>query len=63
MLDGQWKERSLCVKCSRKSSLKWENTYKHMYKVTKQDKAKAVDDDDDIEAQFEMDVNMLCMEV
>ncbi len=34
-----------------------------MYKVTKQDKAKAVDDDDDIEAQFEMDVNMLCMEV
>jgi hypothetical protein len=43
---------------------KWEKAYKHMYKkVTKQDKAKAVDDDDNIKAPFEMDVNMLYMEV
>jgi hypothetical protein len=34
-----------------------------MCKVTKQDKAKAVDDDDKIEAAFEMDANMLYMEV
>jgi hypothetical protein len=32
-------------------------------KATKQDKAKAVDDDDEIEAPFEMDTNMLHMEV
>jgi hypothetical protein len=42
---------------------KWENAYKHMYKATKQDKAKAVDDDDKIKVPFEMDVNMLYMEV
>jgi hypothetical protein len=42
---------------------KWENAYKHMSKVTKQDKAKAVDDDDKIKAPFEIDVNMLYMEV
>jgi hypothetical protein len=34
-----------------------------MSKVTKQDKAKAVDDDDKIKAPFEIDVNMLYMEV
>jgi hypothetical protein len=32
-------------------------------KATKQDKAKAVDDDDKIEAPFEFDVNMPFMEV
>jgi hypothetical protein len=42
---------------------KWEDAYKHMCKVTKQDKAKAVDDDDRIEVLFEMDANMLYMEV
>jgi hypothetical protein len=42
---------------------KWEDTYKHMCKATKQDKAKTVDDDDEIEAPFEMDANMLYMEV
>jgi len=42
---------------------KWENVYKQMYEATKQDKAKAVDDNDEIEAPFEMDVNMLYMEV
>jgi len=42
---------------------KWEIAYKHMSKVTKQDKAKAVDDDDKVEAPFDMDVNMLYMEV
>jgi hypothetical protein len=34
-----------------------------MCKATKQDKAKTVDDDDEIEAPFEMDANMLYMEV
>jgi hypothetical protein len=42
---------------------KWEDVYKHMCKATKQDKAKAVDDDDDFEVPFEMDANMLYMEV
>jgi hypothetical protein len=42
---------------------KWEDAYKRMCKVTKQDKAKAVDDDDEIEVPFEMDANMLYMEV
>jgi len=42
---------------------KWEDAYKCMCKVTKQEKAKAVDDDDKIEAPFEMDANMLYMEV
>jgi hypothetical protein len=42
---------------------KWEDVYKRMCKATKQDKAKAVDDDDDFEAPFEMDTNMLYMEV
>lgn len=32
-----------------------------MCKATKQDKAKTVDDDDEIEAPFEMDANMLYM--
>jgi hypothetical protein len=34
-----------------------------MSKATKQDKAKAVDDDDKFEEPFEMDANMLYMEV
>jgi hypothetical protein len=42
---------------------KWEDAYKRMCKATKQDKAKTVDDDDEIEAPFEMDANMLYMEV
>jgi hypothetical protein len=42
---------------------KWEDAYKCMCKATKQDKAKTVDDDDEIEALFEMDANMLYMEV
>jgi hypothetical protein len=42
---------------------KWENAYKRMCKATKQDKAKTVDDEDEIEAPFEMDANMLYMEV
>jgi hypothetical protein len=42
---------------------KWEDAYKHMCKATKQDKAKTVDDDDEIEAPFEMDANILYMEV
>jgi hypothetical protein len=41
---------------------KWEDAYKCMCKATKQDKAKAVDDDE-FEAPFEMDANMLYMEV
>jgi autotransporter adhesin len=42
---------------------KGEDAYKHMCKATKQDKAKTVDDDDEIKAPFEMDANMLYMEV
>lgn len=42
---------------------KWEETYKFMYKATKQDKANAAVNDDEIEAPFEMDANMLHMEV
>jgi autotransporter adhesin len=42
---------------------KWEDSYKCMCKATKQDKAKTEDDDDKIEAPFEMDANMLYMEV
>jgi hypothetical protein len=42
---------------------KWEDAYKRMCKATKQDKAKTVDDDDKIEEPFEMDANMLYMEV
>jgi hypothetical protein len=42
---------------------KWEDAYKHMCKAAKQDKAKTVDDDDKIETPFEMDANMLYMEV
>jgi hypothetical protein len=42
---------------------KWEDAYKRMCKATKQDNAKTVDDDDEIEAPFEMDTNMLYMEV
>jgi hypothetical protein len=41
---------------------KWEDVYKHMCKATKQDNAKAVDDDE-FEAPFEIDANMLYMEV
>jgi hypothetical protein len=41
---------------------KWEDAYKRMCKATKQDKAKTVDDDE-IEVLFEMDANMLYMEV
>jgi hypothetical protein len=32
---------------------KWEDVYKRICKATKQDKAKAVDDDDDFEAQMQ----------
>jgi hypothetical protein len=42
---------------------KWQDTYKKISKVTKQDKAKANDEDDASEEQFEIDVNMLYMEV
>jgi hypothetical protein len=42
---------------------KWEDVYKCMCKATKQDKAKAVDDDDEFKEPFEMDANMLYMEV
>ena len=42
---------------------KWEIAYKHMSKATKQDKARAVDDDDEVEVPFDMDINMLYMEV
>jgi hypothetical protein len=42
---------------------KWEDAYKCMCKATKQDKAKTVDDDDEIEVPFEMGANMLYMEV
>jgi hypothetical protein len=34
-----------------------------MCKATKQDKAKAVDNDDEFEEPFEMDANMMYMEV
>jgi hypothetical protein len=42
---------------------KWEDTYKFMSKATNQDKAKVVDDDDEIEVPFEMYANMLYMVV
>ncbi len=53
------------IKQDEQSSVrkKWEDAYKCMCKATKQDKAKAVDDDDEFEEPFEMDANMLYMEV
>ena len=43
---------------------KWEDTSrKKMSKATKQSKAKAVEEDDESEEQFEMDANMLYAEV
>jgi hypothetical protein len=42
---------------------KWQDTYKKISKVTKQDNANANDEDDASEEQFETDVNMLYMEV
>ncbi len=42
---------------------KWDDMYKFVSKVTKQDKAKAVDDDDKIDEPFEMYANMLHVEV
>ena len=42
---------------------KWEDMYKKIFKATKQGKAKAVDEDDESEEQFEMDANMLYVEV
>ena len=42
---------------------KWEDTRKKTSKATKQSKAKAVEEDDESEEQFEMDANMLCAEV
>jgi uncharacterized protein YktA (UPF0223 family) len=42
---------------------KWKDAYKRMCKATKQDKAKAVDDDDKFKEPYEMDANMLYMEV
>jgi len=42
---------------------KWEIAYKRMSKAINEDQAKAVDNDDEIEAPFDMDANMLYMEV
>ena len=42
---------------------KWEETYKSVSKATKQDKAKAVEDCDETDEPFEMDANMLYVEV
>jgi hypothetical protein len=42
---------------------KWEDTYKKISKATKQGKAQRVNEDDESEEQFDVDENVLYVEV